>query len=53
MNNYKGFMTIPKSWMDIVKCKIKKKLFSGGGSYDEEGNEIKIGKWIELSDIFD
>lgn len=25
-------------------------LFSGGGSYDEEGQEIKIGKWTEKSD---
>ncbi|CAD8079962.1 unnamed protein product [Paramecium primaurelia] len=31
---------------------IKFNLFSGGGSYDERGDEIKIGHWIELSNGF-
>lgn len=26
---------------------------SGGGAYDEEGDGIKIGKWIELQNKFD
>ncbi|CAD8117663.1 unnamed protein product [Paramecium primaurelia] len=28
------------------------KCISGGGSYDEEDGEIKIGKWIELKEGF-
>lgn len=28
-------------------------LYSGGGLYDEEGNGLKIGEWIELSDEFE
>ncbi|CAD8042897.1 unnamed protein product [Paramecium primaurelia] len=31
---------------------IKKYFKIGDGSYDEEGDEIKNGKWIELSDGF-
>lgn len=27
-------------------------MYSGGGSYEEDGNSIKIGNWIELSDDF-
>ncbi|CAD8128887.1 unnamed protein product [Paramecium sonneborni] len=41
--------------MNINKCKYQirykvesKQIYSGGGSYDQEGNQIKIGKWIEL-----
>ncbi|CAD8130341.1 unnamed protein product [Paramecium sonneborni] len=26
---------------------------SGGGSYDQEGNQKKIGKWVELDEGFD
>ena len=41
------------------KCKIKYLkehiiicvfIFSGGGSFDLEGNEKKIGKWAELDE---
>lgn len=28
-------------------------IFSGGGCYDEKGDGIKIGKWIDLDDAFD
>ncbi|CAD8131226.1 unnamed protein product [Paramecium sonneborni] len=31
---------------------IQKNIISGGGSYDEEGNQKKIGKWIELDEKF-
>ncbi|CAD8101536.1 unnamed protein product [Paramecium primaurelia] len=31
---------------------LSKQKQIGGGSYDDEGNGIKIGKWIELSDGF-
>ncbi|CAD8055908.1 unnamed protein product [Paramecium primaurelia] len=27
-------------------------LYIGGGSYDERGEEIKLGKWVELSEGF-
>lgn len=27
-------------------------LISGGGSYDEEGKEIKLNKWVEIFDGF-
>ncbi|CAD8131250.1 unnamed protein product [Paramecium sonneborni] len=46
---------------DIMYCKreeqeykqiIFKYLYSGGGSYDQEGNQKKIGKWIELNERF-
>ncbi|CAD8129516.1 unnamed protein product [Paramecium sonneborni] len=30
--------------------KNKKNVFSGGGSYDQEGNQQKIGKWVEIDD---
>ncbi|CAD8128885.1 unnamed protein product [Paramecium sonneborni] len=45
--------------MNINKCKYQirykvesKQIYSGGGSYDQEGNQIKIGKWIELVEGF-
>lgn len=35
------------------RCKYKLfLLFSGGGSYDEGGEGIKIGRWIEVNDDF-
>lgn len=45
------------SWMILHylnRCNIIMYLnfYSGGGSYDEKGDEIKIGKWIELCDYF-
>ncbi|CAD8104723.1 unnamed protein product [Paramecium sonneborni] len=39
---------------DIMHFKLEEKgykqmgIFSGGGSYDQEGNQRKIGKWVEL-----
>ncbi|CAD8128965.1 unnamed protein product [Paramecium sonneborni] len=51
---------------DIMYCKYKEKkyqkmqillkiiqIFSGGGSYDQEGNQIKIGEWVKLHHQFD
>ncbi|CAD8129413.1 unnamed protein product [Paramecium sonneborni] len=32
--------------------KQMQKLLNGGGSYDQEGNQKKIGKWIELDEGF-
>ncbi|CAD8122024.1 unnamed protein product [Paramecium sonneborni] len=39
---------------DITYCKFNEKEFQqiGGGSYDQEGNQKKIGKWIELDKMF-
>ncbi|CAK81114.1 unnamed protein product (macronuclear) [Paramecium tetraurelia] len=36
------------------KCKILQgiNIFSGGRSYDEKGEEKKVGRWIELNDGF-
>ncbi|CAD8129685.1 unnamed protein product [Paramecium sonneborni] len=41
--------------MEINKCKYKLKqyeCFSGGGQYDQEGSEKKLGKWIDLDEGF-
>ncbi|CAD8128850.1 unnamed protein product [Paramecium sonneborni] len=46
--------------MNINKCKFLYKqginnicvYFSGGGSYDNEGNQRKIGQWIDLDEEF-
>lgn len=27
-------------------------VFSGGGFYDDGGDEMKFGKWVEVSDGF-
>lgn len=27
-------------------------MFSGGGEYDEKGQGLKIGDWVEISDGF-
>ncbi|CAK79561.1 unnamed protein product (macronuclear) [Paramecium tetraurelia] len=40
-----------KSQMDQMQ-RIKHQKFRGGGQYDEEGQGLKIGKWIELSHDF-
>ncbi|CAD8209882.1 unnamed protein product [Paramecium octaurelia] len=32
--------------------KRNQQIFSGGGSYNEEGYEIKIGRWVELWKLF-
>ncbi|CAD8065762.1 unnamed protein product [Paramecium sonneborni] len=32
--------------------KYKQMVYSGGGSYDQEGNQQKIGQWIELDERF-
>ncbi|CAD8128970.1 unnamed protein product [Paramecium sonneborni] len=29
-----------------------KQIYCGGGSYDQEGNQIKNGKWVELDEKF-
>lgn len=42
-----GILWIKMRW---CKSELKWNFFSGGGSYDKEGNVIKIGKWIEISD---
>ncbi|CAD8110873.1 unnamed protein product [Paramecium sonneborni] len=31
---------------------FKYKKYSGGGSYDKEGNQKKIGKWVEVDERF-
>ncbi|CAD8128969.1 unnamed protein product [Paramecium sonneborni] len=37
----------------LVRIQINgKKINSGGGSYDEVGNQWKIGKWVELDEGF-
>ncbi|CAD8130551.1 unnamed protein product [Paramecium sonneborni] len=45
--------------MNINICKYQirykgeyKQIYSGGGLYDQEGNQKKIGKWIELVEGF-
>lgn len=40
-----------QKWID-VKIFYEFQIFRGGGSYNEEGNGIKIGKWIEISERF-
>ncbi|CAD8130987.1 unnamed protein product [Paramecium sonneborni] len=39
---------------NIMYCRQKEKEFKqiGGGSYDQEGNQQKIGKWVELDESF-
>ncbi|CAD8119572.1 unnamed protein product [Paramecium sonneborni] len=36
----------------IYKYKGKRNVYFGGGSYDQEGNQKKIGKWVELDEGF-
>lgn len=40
----------------MKKCKINiyfyNLSFSGGGCYDEEGQALKIGRWIDVDDGF-
>lgn len=44
-----GIFVILKSVKKILCIKlVYKNFFSGGGSYDDDGVGIKIGKWIEL-----
>ncbi|CAD8128968.1 unnamed protein product [Paramecium sonneborni] len=40
---------------DTMYCKYNEKELKqiGGGFYDEEGNEKKIGKWVELDKNYD
>ncbi|CAD8105115.1 unnamed protein product [Paramecium sonneborni] len=38
--------------MQILNIINNIKIFSGGGLYDQEGNEIKIGRWVEQSEAF-
>ncbi|CAD8211281.1 unnamed protein product [Paramecium octaurelia] len=35
-----------------IKYQLKNCELSGGGSYDQEGKEIKISEWLELDDQF-
>ncbi|CAD8112463.1 unnamed protein product [Paramecium sonneborni] len=37
----------------LMLYKLKREIYSGGGSYDLEGNQKKIGQWVELDDYFD
>ncbi|CAD8130526.1 unnamed protein product [Paramecium sonneborni] len=44
---------------DIMYCQYNEKeykqmqiIYSGGGSYDKEGNQNKMGKWIEIYEGF-
>lgn len=42
---------------EILRCKIILLIIintsdSGGGSYDQEGTGIKIGKWVEIKGGF-
>ncbi|CAD8106477.1 unnamed protein product [Paramecium sonneborni] len=44
------------SW-EIMYCEYneleyKQIIYRGGGSYDQEGNQIKIGNWIDLDEWF-
>ncbi|CAD8099421.1 unnamed protein product [Paramecium sonneborni] len=38
--------------MDEYKYMLQRGKFSGGGSYDQNGNQKKIGKWVELDEGF-
>ncbi|CAD8107873.1 unnamed protein product [Paramecium sonneborni] len=40
---------------DIMYCKMRENQYKqiGGGSYDQEGNQKKIGRWTELDEGFD
>ncbi|CAD8128908.1 unnamed protein product [Paramecium sonneborni] len=35
-----------------IICIYILKMYSGGGSYDQAGNQKKIGKWVELDEKF-
>ena len=37
----------------LKKCRKFYLISSGGGSYDEVGDGIKFGQWIELINNFD
>ncbi|CAD8101910.1 unnamed protein product [Paramecium sonneborni] len=37
--------------IQVIQKNIKY-MYSGGGSYDQEGNQQKIGKWVELDKEF-
>ncbi|CAD8130122.1 unnamed protein product [Paramecium sonneborni] len=37
---------------NIILLKEIQQFFSGGGQYDQEGSEKKIGKWVELDETF-
>ncbi|CAD8130238.1 unnamed protein product [Paramecium sonneborni] len=39
---------------DIMYCKYGEKEYKniGGGSYDQDGTQKKIGNWAELDEVF-
>ncbi|CAD8129265.1 unnamed protein product [Paramecium sonneborni] len=41
-----------QEYKQIIKGNIHKNICSGSGFYDNEGNQKKIGKWIELDQSF-
>ncbi|CAD8116807.1 unnamed protein product [Paramecium primaurelia] len=50
--SYIGIMRKNNKCKNNIKCVINTVHVSGGGSYDERGDCIKIGKWVELSAKF-
>ncbi|CAD8215265.1 unnamed protein product [Paramecium octaurelia] len=50
---FETIQTKPFKQMQIILLTQKKIIFSGGGSYVEGDEEIKIGEWIELDDDID
>ncbi|CAD8129360.1 unnamed protein product [Paramecium sonneborni] len=47
-------MSVKVGRWDIMYSHLNKKEYKqiGGGSYNQEGNQKKIGKWIELDEGF-
>ncbi|CAD8129089.1 unnamed protein product [Paramecium sonneborni] len=39
-----------KIYINVILDRYKK--YSGGGSYDKEENQIKIGNWVEFDEEF-